>query len=83
MSHEPQANTARLVRMANQIAGFFASQPGEEQAQQVAAHLNDFWSPDMRAALATHVEAGGEGLAPLAQAAAAHLRLPRQVAGQG
>ncbi len=38
----------KLVRMANQIATFFASQPGSDQAERVAAHLKDFWGPEMR-----------------------------------
>lgn len=41
----------KLVRMANQIATFFATQPGRDQAERVAAHLKDFWGPEMRAAL--------------------------------
>lgn len=45
MSHD------KLIRMANQIAGFFATQPGRDQAERVAAHLKDFWGPEMRAAL--------------------------------
>lgn len=44
-------STEKLVRMANQIATFFQSQPGEDQADRVAAHLKDFWGPDMRNAL--------------------------------
>jgi formate dehydrogenase subunit delta len=35
----------KLVRMANQIATFFSSQPGEDKAERVAAHLKDFWGP--------------------------------------
>ena len=41
----------KLTRMANQIATFFRSQPGEDGADRVAAHLKDFWGPEMRAAL--------------------------------
>lgn len=41
----------KLTRMANQIATFFHSQPGADQAERVAAHLKDFWGPEMRAAL--------------------------------
>jgi formate dehydrogenase subunit delta len=48
----------KLVRMANQIAAFFSSQPGSDQAERVAAHLKDFWGPEMRADLKNHVEAG-------------------------
>lgn len=55
----------KMVRMANQIAMFFKTQPGSDQAERVAAHLNDFWEPRMRAQLIAHVEAGGEGLEPL------------------
>lgn len=78
MPHDPQPNIAKLVRMANQIATFFASQPGQDGAGKVAAHLNDFWSPDMRAALAAHVAQGGAGLVPLARDCTAYLRLPEQ-----
>lgn len=41
----------KLLRMANQIATFFATQPGRDQAERVAAHLKDFWGPEMRAEL--------------------------------
>lgn len=64
----------KLVRMANQIATFFASQPGPDRAARVAAHLNDFWDPRMRAALEAHIAAGGAGLDPLVTQAAVHLR---------
>lgn len=50
----------KLVRMANQIAGFFATQPGQDQAERVAAHLKDFWGPEMRAELKAHAK-GHEG----------------------
>ena len=65
----------KMIRMANQIATFWTSQPGDGAAA-VAAHLNDFWDPRMRAQLAEHVARGGAGLDPLVIAAAAHLRLP-------
>jgi formate dehydrogenase subunit delta len=35
----------KLVRMANQIATFFSSQPGEDKVERVAAHLNGFLGP--------------------------------------
>jgi len=67
----------KMVMMANQIAAFFASQPGEGAAERVAAHLNDFWAPPMRRQLADHAAAGGEGLSPLVmEAVAHHLRVP-------
>jgi formate dehydrogenase subunit delta len=66
----------KLVMMANQIATFFKSQPGSAQSEQVAGHINDFWDPRMRAALAAHVAAGGAGLDPLVLAAMAEIRVP-------
>ena len=51
----------KLVRMANQIATFFSSQPGADQAERVAGHLKDFWGPEMRAELKAHAAAGHEG----------------------
>lgn len=70
------ANAAKLVMMANQIAAFFASQPGIAQAADVAAHLKAFWEPRMLQALLAHVDAGGEGLSPLALQAVERLRQP-------
>jgi len=51
----------KMVNMANQIAAFFKSQPGNA-ADKVAAHLRDFWAPPMREKLVAYVERGGEGL---------------------
>jgi formate dehydrogenase subunit delta len=48
----------KLVRMANQIATFFSSQPGEDKAERVAAHLKDFWGPEMRSELKQYAKAG-------------------------
>ncbi|MGR3323141.1 MAG: formate dehydrogenase subunit delta [Pseudooceanicola sp.] len=67
-------SSEKLVRMANQIATFFETQPGEDQAERVAAHLTDFWEPRMRAQLQDIVAQGGEGLKPLALEAATLLR---------
>lgn len=53
---------AKMVLMANQIASFFATQPGEDQAAGVAAHLKDFWEPRMLNQLKTYLGQGGEGL---------------------
>jgi formate dehydrogenase subunit delta len=44
----------KLKKMANQIATFFRSQPGADQAERVAGHLKDFWGPEMREALKRH-----------------------------
>ena len=60
----------KMVTMANQIATFFKTQPGEDQAERIAGHLSDFWDPRMRAQLQDFVAAGGEGLDPLVLEAA-------------
>lgn len=61
----------KMVAMANQIATFFDSQPGEAPPK-IADHLRDFWEPRMRAQLLTYIETGGTGLKPSA-VKAAHL----------
>ena len=55
----------KLTRMANQIASFFATQPGSDQVERVAAHLNDFWGPEMRAELKAHAAEDDADLSPL------------------
>lgn len=38
----------KLIRMANQIATFFSSQPESEQLAGVTSHINRFWEKRMR-----------------------------------
>ena len=52
----------KMVHMANQIATFFKTQPGEDAEDRVANHLRDFWDPRMRDQLRDHVARGGDGL---------------------
>lgn len=59
----------KMVLMANQIATFFDTQPGDAP-DKIAAHLRDFWEPRMRAQLHAFVQEGGQGLKPSALAAA-------------
>jgi formate dehydrogenase subunit delta len=68
MSHE------KLERMANQIAGFYLTQPEAERVAAVTKHLRDFWEPRMKQELFAMVDEGGAGLQPLVLAAAARLR---------
>ena len=63
----------KMIHMANQIATFFKTQPGDAPAK-VAAHLGDFWEPRMREQLRHHVENGGAGLDPIVLDAAALMR---------
>lgn len=52
----------KMVHMANQIAGFFNTQPDIDAAESVANHLRDFWAPPMRQQLLSYVQDGGTGL---------------------
>ncbi|MDX3929764.1 MAG: formate dehydrogenase subunit delta [Shinella sp.] len=69
---------AKLVRMANQIATFFHSQPAAERAVGVATHINKFWEPRMRRAFFDIIDNhAGEGLDPLVLEAAPLIRRPQ------
>lgn len=63
----------KMVRMANQIAIFFKTQPGADASARVHDHIMDFWEPRMRAKLREHVQQGGAGLDPIALQAAQKL----------
>ncbi|MBL0939487.1 MAG: formate dehydrogenase subunit delta [Gemmatimonadaceae bacterium] len=69
-----------VVRMANQIAGFFAPYPQDEAIAGVADHMEKFWPPSQRKELLAVVHGimtSDRELHPLAHHAA--LRLARQV----
>ncbi|HKM87273.1 MAG TPA: formate dehydrogenase subunit delta [Xanthobacteraceae bacterium] len=59
----------KLIYMANQIGKFFTSQGLEQAAAGTADHIKKFWDPRMRAAILTHLEAGGAGLDPVVRVA--------------
>ena len=59
----------KLVYMANQIGKFFTSQGPDKAAAGIAQHIARFWDPRMRAAIFTHLAAGGAGLDPLVREA--------------
>ncbi|MFV3308479.1 formate dehydrogenase subunit delta [Pseudomonas sp. NY15181] len=60
-----------LIKMANQIGQYFASEPDREQAVRgVRQHLQNFWTPAMRRDLTAWQEQHPEGdLHPLVRAA--------------
>ena len=60
-------STQKLVRMANQIAIFFRTQPEAAAVAGVADHIKSFWNPMMRREIYSHLKNGGEGLDPLAR----------------
>ena len=55
----------KIVRMANQIATFFLSQPEAVRVPGVSNHINKFWEPRMRRQFFEIVDAGGGDLLPL------------------
>ncbi len=73
MSHD---TSEKLVRMANQIATFFLSQPEGVRVEGVANHINRFWEPRMRRQLFEHIDHGGEGLLPLVIEASKAVKRP-------
>jgi len=54
-------DTNRLVMMANQIGSFFETQR-DNTVTDIAAHIEMFWDPRMRAEIFRHLDRGGEGL---------------------
>jgi formate dehydrogenase subunit delta len=64
-------STDNLIKMANQIAQYFAGEEDQQQAMLgVRNHLQMFWTPGMRKELlAWQTEHKGAELHPLAQAA--------------
>lgn len=70
MSLSPEA---KLVIMANQIARNLRPH-GDAAAAELAAHIQDFWTPRMRSQLSALVAAGASGLDPMVtRAVQAHL----------
>ncbi|MCY1056827.1 formate dehydrogenase subunit delta [Nannocystis sp. SCPEA4] len=63
----------KLVKMANDIATFFESDPDPAAVTDgIAGHLRRFWDPRMRRALVRHIdEHAGEGCKPTVLAAVA------------
>ena len=57
--------TSNLVRMANQIADFWAPYPKGEALDGIAKHIHGSWEPRIRNALKAQIDKGGEGLSPL------------------
>jgi len=71
-----QHDSSKLIRMANQIATFFASQPEADRVKGVATHINKFWEPRMRREFFALIDNGGEGFLPLVIEAAKQVNRP-------
>ena len=69
-----------MIRMANQIAGFFNGSGPEAAVNDAAEHINKFWEPRMRTALFAHLDKGGEGLDPTIVKAASLIKRPKVAA---
>ena len=69
-----------LVKMANCIGDFFASEPDEEKAAKgVADHIRNFWDPRMRRQIFAHLDqTSGEGISEMVLTA---LRIHRKELG--
>ncbi|TPP07057.1 formate dehydrogenase subunit delta [Rhizobium glycinendophyticum] len=67
---------AKLVRMANQIATFFLSQPEEVRVEGVATHINKFWEARMRRRFFELVAVPDAGFLPLVVEAAGRIKRP-------
>ena len=66
-----------LIKMANEIGGFFAQMPEREEAvAAIAGHLRNFWEPRMRRELIEYAQRGGAQLTELVRAAVLTLPLP-------
>lgn len=68
------AETQRLIRKANQVAGFFGAQPHIDAAAAVTDHILKFWSPRLRDQAIAYLDAGGDGLEALAKEALERIR---------
>ena len=66
-----------LVKMANNIASFFETEPDRSKgAQGVAEHLRNFWDPRMRRQILSYAdEQEGAGLKQIVLEALRKLRL--------
>jgi hypothetical protein len=64
-----KSNADKLVYMANQIAAFFVTQPGETAPLRIAEHIAAFWTPAMRREITRWLDDGGAGLKPAAEEA--------------
>lgn len=67
-------NVEHLCQMVNDIAHYFAAEPDHVLGVGgVAEHLKKFWDPVMRRQIIAHLDAGGEGLEPMAREAVRQL----------
>ena len=63
-----------LVKMANEIGGFFASAPDHEEGiNSIAQHLKNFWDPRMRRQIIEYASRDDSELTPIVREAVLRL----------
>ena len=68
MTMQQHDAAAALVKMANDIADYFRSEPQRELAVEgIANHIARYWEPRMRKEIVAYLATGGSGLDPLAR----------------
>lgn len=67
---------AKIVRMANQIATFFLSQPEDVRVDGVATHINKFWETRMRRRFFDMIGEPDSGFLPLVIEASSRVKRP-------
>jgi len=85
MSHDTPSHShtlERLIYMANQIGGFFASQGHDKAVAGTANHIAKFWNARMRNQIFAYIDKGGEGLTPHVKEALQTLERKEQAAQQ-
>ena len=70
-----------LIKMANEIGGFFGQMPREEAISSTAAHLKSFWEPRMRREIIEYAQRDGGELLELVRVAVLRLTPPPAPAG--
>jgi formate dehydrogenase subunit delta len=58
-----------LIKMANEIGGFFEQMPREAAVSSTAAHIKNFWEPRMRRQIIAYAQHDGAELHEVARAA--------------
>ena len=64
----------KLVRMANQVADFYAAMPEREATEGVASHLRLYWTPKMIREIIAFADQGHSGLNAIAARAVKQLK---------
>ncbi len=64
----------KLVRMANQIADFYATMPEREATEGVASHLTLYWTPKMIREIIAFADQDHHGLNAIAARAVESLK---------